>query len=107
MNNLKIRLGQRIKYLRKAKNITQERLAELVNMDITSLSKIETGRNYPQPDTIEKIAKALDIEIFKLFTFSENISNNDYFDSICKNIQFFRNNEEKMKLLYKITLDMI
>ena len=56
MNNLKIKLGQRIKSLRKNLNITQETLAELINMDITSLSKIETGRNYPQPETIEKIA---------------------------------------------------
>ena len=47
MNNLKIKLGQRIKSLRKNLNITQETLAELINMDITSLSKIETGRNYP------------------------------------------------------------
>lgn len=55
MNNLKIKLGQRIKSLRKNLNITQETLAELINMDITSLSKIETGRNYPQPETIEKL----------------------------------------------------
>ncbi len=47
MENLKIKLGKRIKDLRKAKNITQEKLAEMINMDITSLSKIETGRNYP------------------------------------------------------------
>ena len=39
MKDLKIKLGMRIKYLRKAKNLTQEQLAEKINMDITSLSK--------------------------------------------------------------------
>ena len=68
MNNLKIKLGQRIKSLRKNSNITQETLAELINMDITSLSKIETGRNYPQPETIEKIANALNVDIAQLFS---------------------------------------
>ena len=69
MKDLKIKLGMRIKYLRKAKNLTQEQLAEKINMDITSLSKIETGRNYPQPETIEKLACADDIS-YKSFNFS-------------------------------------
>ena len=67
MNNLKIKLGQRIKSLRKNLNITQETLAELINMDITSLSKIETGRNYPQPETIEKIANAVKEQLNPLY----------------------------------------
>ena len=107
MENLKSKLGLRIKYLRKSQNITQEKLAELINMDITSLSKIETGRNYPQPDTLEKISNALGVEVFNLFTFAENLSTKDYFDGINKNLQILKDNEEKMKLLYKITLDLI
>lgn len=107
MENLKSKLGLRIKYLRKSQNITQEKLAELINMDITSLSKIETGRNYPQPDTLEKISNALGVEVFNLFTFAENLSAKDYLDAINKNLQILKDNEEKMKLLYKITLDLI
>lgn len=107
MENLKSKLGLRIKYLRKSQNITQEKLAELINMDITSLSKIETGRNYPQPDTLEKISNALGVEVFNLFTFAENLSAKDYLDGINKNLQILKDNEEKMKLLYKITLDLI
>ena len=45
--NLKQKLGKRIQELRKFQNITQEKLAEIVNMDITSLRKIETGRHSP------------------------------------------------------------
>ncbi len=107
MNNLKIKLGQRIKSLRKNLNITQETLAELINMDITSLSKIETGRNYPQPETIEKIANALNVDIAQLFSFQELNTKEDYISAIHKNISHIENNEEKLKLLYKISTDLI
>ena len=107
MNNLKIKLGQRIKSLRKNLNITQETLAELINMDITSLSKIETGRNYPQPETIEKIANALNVDISQLFSFQELNTKEDYISAINKNISHIENNEEKLKLLYKISTDLI
>ena len=102
MDNLKVKLGQRIKFLRKSCNITQERLAELINMDITSLSKIETGRNYPQPETIEKISKALNVDVSQLFLFKTLDSKEEYIDAINKNIQFISENEEKLKVLYKI-----
>lgn len=107
MNNLKIKLGQRIKSLRKNLNITQETLAELINMDITSLSKIETGRNYPQPETIEKIANALNVDIAQLFSFQELNTKEDYISAIQKNISHIENNEEKLKLLYKISTDLV
>ena len=38
--NLKNQLGKRIQDLRKAQKLTQEMLAEKINIDITSLSKI-------------------------------------------------------------------
>ncbi len=103
MHNLKTKLGQKIKYLRKQQNITQEKLAELINMDITSLSKIETGRNYPQPETIEKISKALNVEIGQIFTFQSPETKEDYIKAINRNIQIIENNEEKLRILYNIT----
>lgn len=105
--NLKNQLGKRIQDLRKAQNYTQERLAEKVNIDITSLSKIETGRNYPQPETLEKIANALGIEISQLFVFSENLSKSGYIDAINRNIDFIKSDDEKLKLLYKISCALV
>lgn len=107
MNNLKTKLGQRIKYLRKKLNITQETLAELINMDITSLSKIETGRNYPQPETVEKIANALNVDIAQLFSFQDLKTKEDYLSAINKNLSHIANDEEKLKLLYKISTDLV
>ena len=107
MENLKIKLGKRIKDLRKAKNITQEKLAEMINMDITSLSKIETGRNYPQPETIERLAAALNTDISQLFSFSRLEKSEDYLNAIIKNINVIQNDENKLKILYNITSSLI
>ena len=107
MDNLKVKLGQRIKFLRKSCNISQERLAEMINMDITSLSKIETGRNYPQPETIEKISKALNVDVSQLFLFKTLDSKEEYIDAINKNIQFISDNTEKLKVLYKVSESLL
>lgn len=105
--NLKQKLGKRIQELRKFQNITQEKLAEIVNMDITSLSKIETGRNYPQPDTLEKIASALSVDIERLFVFKSNFTKEDYIEAIYKNVDFIKNNEEKLKFLYTVISSLV
>ncbi len=99
MENLKTKLGKRIKSLRKSRNITQERLAEIINMDITSLSKIETGRNYPQPETLEKISKALNLDISRMFTFKTPATNQDYVETIKQNIQAMENDTQKLEML--------
>lgn len=105
--NLKQKLGKRIQELRKFQNITQEKLAEKINMDITSLSKIETGRNYPQPDTLEKIASALSVEIENLFVFKTNLTKEDYLKAIYTNIDFIKNSEEKLKFLHAVTSALV
>lgn len=107
MNNLKIRLGRRIKDLRKSKNITQEKLAEIISMDITSLSKIETGRNYPQPETVEKLANALNVSIDKLFLFKDDFSKEEYLNEINNNIKFISNDINKLKILYSVSSSLI
>ena len=106
-NELQRKLGQKIKKLRKVVGMSQEMLAEKINIDITSLSKIETGRNYPQPETLCKISNAVGVELNQLFLFEENLSAKDYVEAIYKNIDFIKNNDEKLKLLYKISCTLI
>lgn len=105
--NLKNHLGKRIQDLRKSQKLTQEKLAEKINIDITSLSKIETGRNYPQPETLTKIATALGVDLNQLFEFEENLTATDYVNAINKNIDFIKSNDEKLKLLYKISCTLV
>lgn len=70
MSNLRKLVGTRIKELRKAKNLKQSELAELVGIETTSICKIESGNHFPKEDNLEKIAEALDVEIKDLFAFS-------------------------------------
>jgi transcriptional regulator with XRE-family HTH domain len=54
MSSLKDKFGKRVKEIRKGKGITQEQLAESVNIEPPNISKIECGMHFPQPDKIEK-----------------------------------------------------
>ena len=49
-------LGEKIKYLRKQKDITQEKLAELINSTRPAVAKWETNAVYPPPEMIKGIA---------------------------------------------------
>ena len=68
MDNKK-KLGLKIKELRKRKGLTQEELAELIQMEQNSISVMESGRNFPTLVTLEKIAKVLDVNLSDFFDY--------------------------------------
>lgn len=70
MSDLKKNLGKRIKQLRKELGFSQERLAELVNMDKPNLSNIECGKRFMTAQTLQNIASALNVPVRELFDFS-------------------------------------
>ena len=65
MDNKKL-LGKRIKEIRKLKNYTQEELAEIVNLETSSLSGIESGRFFPSLHVLDKLSQALNVELVEL-----------------------------------------
>ena len=62
-----LNLGQNIAFYRKRRHLTQEALAEKVNVNNTHLSRIENGISSASLDLIFAIADALDVEPYKLF----------------------------------------
>jgi len=66
-------LGAKIRYLRKSKNIAQEKLSEMAEISPRQLIRIEMGKSYPTIDNLEKIANALNTPIQSLFE-------NDYYE---------------------------
>jgi len=68
--NIRLRMGKRIKELRNKCGYTQEKLAELAEIDYKYLQRIE-GKNPPalRVDTIEKLAKALKVKPAELLKF--------------------------------------
>lgn len=56
-------LGQKIKTLRKAKGLSQEKFAEKAELSQQHISRIEKGLTYPGVATLTKIAKVLSIPL--------------------------------------------
>jgi len=55
-------IGTTIKNLRIKKNMTQKQLGKLIGIEDSTIRKYESGRLNAKPDTLEKIAKALEID---------------------------------------------
>lgn len=56
-------IGNSIKERRKALRVTQPQLAELADISVNTLYKIERGQANPTLDTLDKIANILGLEI--------------------------------------------
>jgi transcriptional regulator with XRE-family HTH domain len=60
-------LAQNIKSFREHRLWSQAELAENSNISIPFLSEIERGNKWPYPDTLGRIAKALNVQAHELF----------------------------------------
>ncbi|KGO85359.1 transcriptional regulator [Flavobacterium rivuli WB 3.3-2 = DSM 21788] len=65
--DVKLKFGLKIKELRKQKGISQEKLANLAEIDRTYLPTIEKGERNVSIIVIEKLANALGVTIRDLF----------------------------------------
>jgi transcriptional regulator with XRE-family HTH domain len=59
--------GANVRNNRKAKNLTQEALAERIDVSMETIGKIERGAAAPTFATAEKLATALDVHVTALF----------------------------------------
>lgn len=58
--------GKRLATIRKQKSITQEKLADLIDVHRTYIGFIEQGKRNPSIGNVYKIATALGVKISKL-----------------------------------------
>ncbi len=105
MAELKKLLGRRIQELRKANNLKQEELAEIINIATRNLSNIETGRCFPSPENIEKLANALNCKIKDLFDFDHQQDDVDLYDEITSRIKTI--SRDRLQDIYKITKSLL
>lgn len=66
------KLGKSIKSYRELRGLTQEKLADKINKNLSFLGKIEVAYSRPSFGTIIDIANALDISLKELFDFENS-----------------------------------
>jgi transcriptional regulator with XRE-family HTH domain len=68
--NIRLKLGKRIRDLRKKRGITQDRLSEIAEIDYKYIQRIE-GKNPPalKIDTVERLARALKVTPAEMLKF--------------------------------------
>jgi len=90
MNGSGIRavLAQNIKSFRVHRDWSQADLAERADISVPFLSDIERGNKWPYPDTLSKLAKALNVDVHELFREESPLTdeNRDYTARIIKEI---------------------
>lgn len=102
MDNIKNLFGQRIKILRKKKNLTQAQISELVDVDAKHISCIENGKNFPSPELISKLADAFKMHPKELFEFDNTPSPLDLKEEIIKMLDTATEDEiEKIFIYFK------
>lgn len=105
MSEIAKTVGQRIRNNRTSLKLSQEALAELSGFHYSYIGQLERGEKNATIETIEKIAKALDIPLSKLF---ENLGGNKKEKDIaldCYELISAKSKEDQ-KRIYRILLEM-
>ena len=99
MSEVKSLFGKKIREYRKKRNLTQASLAEIVNVDDKHISCIESGKNFPSPDLLERLASALNVEPKDLFEFYHLQESDDLKSDIISMLD--KLTEQELALAYK------
>lgn len=59
--------GKRVADVRKSRGVTQQQLAERINMSVVAIAYIETGKRWARLGTLNKIANNLKVNVADLF----------------------------------------
>lgn len=92
-------MGKRLRELRKRKGLSQEKLSELIDVDPTTISNIENGKNYPSLNNLENILNALDSTFAEAFDFEHKNNISNLISEINKKM---KDNPNKIEDFYKI-----
>ena len=105
MSEIKKLLGKRIREVRILRNLTQEDLSELTDIGASSISKIESGHFHPTDENLEKIAKALKIEPYKLYMFNHQKDTRELIEdleNILKSVT-----DDEIKLVHRVVTSIL
>ncbi|MBP3925179.1 helix-turn-helix transcriptional regulator [bacterium] len=99
--DIKKQLGGKIKRLRQKRGLTQEQLAEKMEIAPRTLSGIESGKNFVTAETLEKVFDVLKVTSTELFAFDHIKPQEDLIEEIVKDVQMLQD-RDKIETIYKI-----
>lgn len=105
--NIKKELGEKIKRLRKKQKLTQEQLAEMIDIAPRNLSSIEVGTSFAKAETLEKILIALNTTTEELFSNDHIKSNEALIKEIHNSISSIQDNKAMLEKVYKVIKALI
>ena len=100
----KQKFAKNLKLLRRSRKMTQEQLAELVNVDFRYISLIENAKSFPSCDLIEKLSSALNVSYKELFDFEEDVTRENLEKDLTKILRTL--NSQNLKILYTVAKQM-
>lgn len=102
---LKEQFAKNLKTIRKSRKLTQEQLAEIVNVDFRYISFLENAKSFPSCDLIEKLSKALNANYTDLFMNEENMSREQIKKQLLETIELLDN--KNLNILLNLAKDLI
>lgn len=99
---IKQELGLKIKRMRINRGLTQEQLAEKVDVSQRTMSGIEIGENFVTAETLDKIINALNTTSEELFA-TEHLKEQEFLvEEIQNDIKMISQDPQKLETLYNI-----
>ncbi len=99
---IKEELGKKIKRMRLNRGLTQEQLAEAVDISQRTLSGIEIGENFVTAETLDKIIKALNTTTEELFATTHLKGQEELIEEIQNSIKYIATDPTKLDILYNV-----
>ncbi len=100
--NIKQELGEKIKRLRKQRGLTQEQLAEMVDISPRNLSNIEVGVSFVKAETLEKIIDSLNVSTEELFANEHIKTNHELIREIDGYVNKVKDDNRSLEKIYRI-----
>ncbi len=99
---VKQEFGKKIKRMRINRGLTQEELAEAVDLSQRAMSGIETGENFASAETIDKLVSALDTTLEELFATNHLKIEEDLRQEIDDKLDDLSRDNEKLVIVYNV-----
>jgi len=97
----RIAIGRNISKLRKKKGLSQKALAEQIGIGFPNISYIENGKYAPRLNTLIKLSKVLDAEMYEFFILDRHLDKENVKQKLFKALD---EDETLLRLVYRLYL---